>query len=55
MAQNADRHFLSAAKSGNVLEIGTNDGKYIIKPYSAAVVETTFVPKGKWRTRCRTR
>jgi oligosaccharide 4-alpha-D-glucosyltransferase len=47
MAQNADRHFLSAAKSGNALEIGTNDGKYIIKPYSAAVVETTFIPKGE--------
>jgi len=47
MAQNADRHFLSAAKNGNALEIGTNDGTYIIKPYSAAVVETTFIPKGE--------
>ncbi|KQZ44190.1 glycosyl hydrolase [Duganella sp. Root1480D1] len=47
MAQNADRHFLSAAKNGNALEIGTNDGRYIIRPYSAAVVETTFIPKGE--------
>jgi len=47
MAQNADRHFLSAAKNGNALEIGTNDGTYIVKPYSAAVVETTFIPKGE--------
>ncbi|MGW8394143.1 TIM-barrel domain-containing protein [Pseudoduganella sp. HUAS MS19] len=47
MAQNADRHFLSAAKNGNALEIGTNDGRYIIKPYSAALVETTFIPKGE--------
>ncbi|KQV54053.1 glycosyl hydrolase [Duganella sp. Root336D2] len=47
MAQNADRHFLSAAKNGSALEIGTNDGTYIIKPYSAAVVETTFIPKGE--------
>jgi alpha-glucosidase (family GH31 glycosyl hydrolase) len=47
MAQNADRQFLSAARSANGLEIATNDGRYIIKPYSAAVVETTFIPKGE--------
>lgn len=47
MAQNADRQFLSAARNANSLEIATSDGKYIIRPYSAAVVETTFIPKGE--------
>lgn len=47
LAQNADRQFISAARNANSLEIGTNDGKYIIKPYSAAVVETTFIPHGE--------
>ena len=47
VAQNADRHFLSASRNASSLEIETNDGKYIIKPYSAAVVETTFIPKGE--------
>ncbi|MTW10858.1 DUF5110 domain-containing protein [Pseudoduganella eburnea] len=47
LAQNADRHFMSAANKGNALEIRTNDGIYIIKPYSAAVVETSFIPKGE--------
>ena len=47
LAQNADRHFLSAARTDSALEIATSDGKYIIKPYSAAVVETTFVPNGE--------
>jgi alpha-glucosidase (family GH31 glycosyl hydrolase) len=47
LAQNADRHFMSAANKGSALEIRTNDGIYIIKPYSAAVVETSFIPKGE--------
>jgi len=46
-AQNADRQFQSFAARGNALEIATNDGRYLIKPYSATVVETTFVPKGE--------
>jgi oligosaccharide 4-alpha-D-glucosyltransferase len=46
-AQNADRQFQGFATRGNALEITTNDGRYLIKPYSAAVVETTFVPKGE--------
>ena len=46
-AQNAERHFLSASRGANSLEITTNDGKYVIKPYSAAVVETTFIPNGE--------
>jgi alpha-glucosidase (family GH31 glycosyl hydrolase) len=47
VAQNADRQFLFAERSANSLEIATNDGKYIIRPYSAAIVETTFIPKGE--------
>ena len=46
-AQNADRQFQGFAARGNALEITTSDGRYLIKPYSAAVVETTFVPKGE--------
>jgi oligosaccharide 4-alpha-D-glucosyltransferase len=46
-AQNADRQFQGFAARGNALEITTNDGRYLIKPYSATVVETTFVPKGE--------
>lgn len=46
-AQNADRQFQGFAARGNALEIATNDGRYLIKPYSATVVETTFVPKGE--------
>ena len=47
LAQNADRQFQSVVRNANVLEIATSDGKYIIKPYSAAVVETTFIPNGE--------
>ena len=47
LAQNAERHFVSAARNGNALEIGTSDGRYVIRPYSAAVVETTFIPNGE--------
>ena len=25
----------------------TSDGRYVIKPYSAAIVETTFIPAGE--------
>ncbi|WP_181259207.1 glycoside hydrolase family 31 protein [Pseudoduganella armeniaca] len=46
-AQNADRQFHSFTSHGNTLEIVTSDGRYLIKPYSAAIVETTFVPNGE--------
>lgn len=46
-AQNASRTVESFANKGNVLEITTNDGKYVLKPYSDKVIETAFVPKGQ--------
>ncbi|KQV80080.1 glycosyl hydrolase [Massilia sp. Root351] len=47
LAQNADRKLHSARLNGNQLEITTSDGKYLIKPYSPRIVETTFVPQGE--------
>ena len=47
VAQNANRKFENYKKSGNTLEISTSDGKYILKPYSDNIVETSFIPKGE--------
>ena len=46
VAQNANRKFENFKKSGNTIEINTSDGKYILKPYSDNIVETSFIPKG---------
>ena len=46
-AQNADRKFDSATRRDGQLEVRTSDGSYVIKPYSARIVETTFVPNGE--------
>ncbi|MEW7847720.1 TIM-barrel domain-containing protein [Massilia aurea] len=46
-AQNAERQFKSVTQNGNTLEIATGDGRYLIKPYSSAIVETTFIPDGE--------
>jgi len=46
-AQNAERQFKSVTQNGNTLEIATADGRYLIKPYSSAIVETTFIPNGE--------
>jgi oligosaccharide 4-alpha-D-glucosyltransferase len=46
-AQNAERQFKSVTQDGNTLEIATADGRYLIKPYSSAIVETTFIPNGE--------
>ncbi len=46
-AQNSARHVQSWTEKGGVLEIVTNDGRYLIRPYSSAIVETTFVPDGE--------
>ena len=43
-AQNANRKHLSHSWQNDVLEIITTDGKYIIKPYSSKIVETSFIP-----------
>ncbi|SFU36106.1 TIM-barrel domain-containing protein [Pseudoduganella namucuonensis] len=47
LAQNADRKLQSAALNGKQLEITTSDGKYVIKPYSSRIMETTFIPRGE--------
>lgn len=47
LAQNADRKFDGITRHPGQLEIRTSDGSYLIKPYSAAIIETTFVPKGE--------
>ncbi len=46
-AQNANRKFENYKKTGSTLEINTSDGKYILKPYSENIVETSFIPKGE--------
>lgn len=47
LAQNADRKFTSVTERDGHLEVRTSDGSYLIKPYSAGIVETTFVPNGE--------
>ena len=46
-AQNAERQLLGVGGNPNTLELATSDGRYLIKPYSANVVETTFIPNGE--------
>lgn len=46
-AQNADRKFVSVSQKNAIVEIKTNDGLFLIKPYSAKIVETTFIPNGE--------
>jgi len=46
-AQNAKRSFLNYSGNASGLEIATSDGRYVIKPYAANIVETTFVPRGE--------
>lgn len=47
LAQNAERQLQGVARNQNTLELRTSDGLYLIKPYSAHVVETTFIPNGQ--------
>jgi oligosaccharide 4-alpha-D-glucosyltransferase len=46
-AQNANRKYLSHSWKNNTLEIKTNDGSYLIKPYSDKIIETSFIPNGE--------
>jgi alpha-glucosidase (family GH31 glycosyl hydrolase) len=41
------RDFISAQALPDHLEIKTDDGAYLIKPYSDKVIETSFVPTGE--------
>ena len=47
MAQNAQRTFLGFTNANGVLDVATSDGHYLIRPYDATIVETSFVPKGE--------
>ncbi|MGV7211479.1 TIM-barrel domain-containing protein [Oxalobacteraceae bacterium A2-2] len=47
LAQNAERKLEAVSQHGNVLELRTSDGAYLIKPYSPAIVEASFIPKGE--------
>jgi alpha-glucosidase (family GH31 glycosyl hydrolase) len=46
-AQNADRTFLGYRNDNGTLDIATSDGRYLIRPYDANIVETSFVPRGE--------
>ena len=41
------RTFQSVTQQGSQLELRTDDGRYLIKPYSPAIVETSFIPNGE--------
>jgi oligosaccharide 4-alpha-D-glucosyltransferase len=46
-AADPERRLQGFARNQNTLELATSDGRYLIKPYSAHVVETTFIPHGQ--------
>lgn len=47
VVQKTHRELESFSVDHGVFELRTNDGKYLIKPYSASIVETSFIPKGE--------
>ncbi|NRR28926.1 DUF5110 domain-containing protein [Oxalobacteraceae bacterium] len=47
MAQNSHRVVQEVLRHAQHLEVRTNEGSYLIKPYSASIVETSFVPNGE--------
>lgn len=47
LAQNANRKYVSHNWKNNTLEIKTNDGFYLIKPYSEKIIETSFIPNSE--------
>jgi oligosaccharide 4-alpha-D-glucosyltransferase len=46
-AQNTNRKFESFKATDNSLIINVSDGQYLLKAYSAFIIETTFLPKGE--------
>lgn len=46
-SQNPDRKFLKVQRLQTSVEIKTNDGKYIFRPYTPEIIETSFVPSGE--------
>ncbi|MCF6212913.1 MAG: DUF4968 domain-containing protein [Flavobacteriaceae bacterium] len=45
--QNSQRIFKDYTNRNTVVKITTNDGVYLIKPYSKKIVETAFIPAGE--------
>lgn len=46
-AQSGERKLEGFSNGAGYLELTVSDGKYIVKPYSDKIVETTFVPLGQ--------
>jgi alpha-glucosidase (family GH31 glycosyl hydrolase) len=46
-AQNTDRAYLGYRNDNGTLDVATSDGRYLIRPYDANIVETSFVPRGE--------
>ncbi|MFK5959246.1 MAG: glycoside hydrolase family 31 protein [Lutibacter sp.] len=46
-AQNSNRKFINFEENGAIVKIKTNDGIYLIKPYSNKIIETSFIPNGE--------
>jgi alpha-glucosidase/oligosaccharide 4-alpha-D-glucosyltransferase len=46
-AQNAQRHYQGFSANHNQLEITTSEGRYLVRAYSANIVETSFIPNGE--------
>ena len=46
-AQNSSRTVERIGQKGHRLEVVTNDGVYLITPYSERIIETVFVPRGE--------
>jgi alpha-glucosidase/oligosaccharide 4-alpha-D-glucosyltransferase len=47
LAQNAQRRYQGFTTDHNVLQVATSEGRYLVRPYSANIVETTFIPNGE--------
>ncbi|MFZ6675686.1 TIM-barrel domain-containing protein [Undibacterium sp. Xuan67W] len=47
LAQNISRTIENVTDKASYLEIKTNDGRYLIKPYSDKIMETSFIPNGE--------
>ncbi|MBG7629322.1 MAG: DUF4968 domain-containing protein [Bacteroidetes bacterium] len=46
-SQNENRKFVNFSEDNSQITITTNDGFYLIKPYSNKIIETSFVPNGE--------
>lgn len=46
-SQNPDREFLGMESDQGLVNVETNDGKYIFRLYTPSIMETTFIPSGE--------